>query len=342
MKQINSYVWILSVLLILYILFHFLFFPDLGSEKALLEENQKQFVLNQFDSFHEKLNMDSTINYDSLLNIDYAVMDNYFSCCNSDSAFSENLKLAYKALEKENLELFLDEACWYKESIFWLDSKWILIEVLVWSLFGVFCSLLFHGSEAVRQNKFDPKEIAVHYAKLIYSPIITVIIIFSGNVLINDGAINVEGISYWVIVLSFILGFYSRRAIDLLDRIKDLIFRSSEAKKDEDELKLTLQGIVKFDSSIVRPPLKELSNATILVQSASGEFQSDILKPDSKGIFSLYGLSPDEYSVSVELVTSTKEYEAQTTLKLDENTADLANELILIEVTDNIDDGDDG
>ncbi|WP_462254295.1 carboxypeptidase-like regulatory domain-containing protein [Ekhidna sp.] len=339
MKQINLYVRVLGISILIYILLHFLIFPELGKEKVSLTETQKEFILKQHVSFGNIL-ADSVSNYDSLLNQRYEIIGNFLNCCEADSTFNQQYELAFEVLESDSFALFLNELCWEKDSIFWLDSKWVLIEVLVWSLFGVLCSLLFHGSEAVRNNKFDPKEIAVHYSKLVYSPVITVVIIFSGNVLVNDGAISVDGISYWVIVLSFILGFYSRRAIDLLDRIKDLIFRSSDPKKEESEVQLTLNGSIDFDPSVTAPPVKEISNATILLQSASSDFESDIINPDSKGAFSFSGLTPDEYSIAVELIVNNKEYEIQTTIKLDEASSEGVFEILLIEVTN--DDGDDG
>lgn len=164
--------------------------------------------------------------------------------------------LAYERLPLRELKTFLQNIRITQKSIFWLNSEQALLEVVFWSLFGVLCSLLFHGTEAIRLGAFDPKEQSVHWGKLIYSPIITVIIIFSSDVLLSEGDINLDGFSYWIIVWSFILGFYSRRAIDLLDRVKDLVFRSSPAKEDNVTAEST-DTTQKSDSDYSKLPEKE-------------------------------------------------------------------------------------
>jgi hypothetical protein len=54
-------------------------------------------------------------------------------------------------------------------------------------------------------------------------PVISLVIYFSINRLISDGATSMAEFSHGTIVLSFILGFFSRRAIELIDKIKELI-----------------------------------------------------------------------------------------------------------------------
>jgi hypothetical protein len=108
-------------------------------------------------------------------------------------------------------------------SFFWLTGNTQAFEIIFWSIFGVLSSLLYHGSEAIRTNTFKSSEVIVHIAKIFYAPICTIVIIFSINALTNSGDVSIEQFQYWLIILSFILGFYSGRTIELLNKLKDLI-----------------------------------------------------------------------------------------------------------------------
>ncbi|MEQ6121588.1 trypsin-like peptidase domain-containing protein [Reichenbachiella sp. MALMAid0571] len=142
----------------------------------------------------------------------------------------EELWLIIEELDSTELRQFLTKYEIEESSPFWLTGNMVFFEIIFWSWFGVLASLLFHGTEAIRKGEFDIKEESVHWAKLLYSPLVTIVLILSLDALSNNDHISIDGFDYWLIVLSFVLGYYSRRAIDLLDRVKDIVFRSSSPK----------------------------------------------------------------------------------------------------------------
>ncbi len=99
----------------------------------------------------------------------------------------------------------------------------VYLEITFWTWFGLIASLLFSVSDALQTADFDSKQIGLHISKFFYAPFVSLVIYFSINRLISDGATSMGEFSHGTLVLSFILGFFSRRAIDLIDRIKELI-----------------------------------------------------------------------------------------------------------------------
>lgn len=99
----------------------------------------------------------------------------------------------------------------------------VYLEIVFWTWFGLIASLLYSVSEALQTSDFDRKQIGIHISKFFYSPIISLVIYFSINRLVSDGATSMAEFSHGTIVLAFILGFFSRRAIELIDKVKELI-----------------------------------------------------------------------------------------------------------------------
>ncbi len=195
-----------------------------GTESKSLDTNQIDFILELKAGLSQVDSSDRS----SLIKKQIELIDQYLKSCDQNINFSECCLSAYTHIDSNSaLREYLGCVSYEEASFFWLSSGLAFLEVLLWSIAGVLCSLLFHGTEAIRNGNFDPSEVSVHKAKLLYSPIVTLVIVLSGNVAINNGDLNPDDSSYWLIVVSFILGFYSRRAIDLLDRIKDVFFRSS-------------------------------------------------------------------------------------------------------------------
>lgn len=323
----SSEKWILKYIVITVLLsavYFFTHFIQSGNETIYLTEDQRTFIQNLKDSFDDEVQnisiekgSSSKVQYDSIINQNLRLIDNYINCCIKDSISISSYQEAFEYLQKENFRLFLNDFSWTRKSFFWLDSNLVIVEIIFWSFIGVLCSLLFHGSEAIRLNNFDPKELAIHYSKLTYSPIITLIIIFSGNVLIHDGSINVDGLTYWVIVLSFILGFYSRRTIDLLDRIKDLVFRSSPTKRDSENTELIVTGKLVFNNTISNPPVNALSNAAIAIVSLSDHLVPPQLLKTDNGSFEVTIVKAGTYKMTASLTIDDKSYEGSNELILD-------------------------
>ncbi len=118
------------------------------------------------------------------------------------------------------------------KSYFWLNESSLYWEIIFWTWFGIFANLFFNVSEALRKNDYRSSEEYVHIAKFFYGPPCSLIIYFSLNKLIEAGDVSFDSIQYGTIVLSFLLGFYTRKSIELIDKIKNFVFA---AKKDEEE-----------------------------------------------------------------------------------------------------------
>jgi hypothetical protein len=119
------------------------------------------------------------------------------------------------------------------QSYFWLTAPGIYLEVIFWSLFGLLASLFYYVSEAIRKGEYNTKEVNVHIAKFFYTPFSALIIFFSINALTKTGDIVITEFSNSSIVLSFILGFFSGRTVELLGKIKDLILPATKPGTDE-------------------------------------------------------------------------------------------------------------
>jgi hypothetical protein len=165
---------------------------------------------------------------------------------------SNKIKKSINSIGYKDFNSILSIYKFKKESYFWLSGNMVLLEVLFLSLIGLLCSFLFHISQFIRNNEYDNKELPIYYAKFFYSPLITIIIYLSIIALTSTGDLSFIDHGFGIIILSFILGFFSRRTMELLDRIKDLILPKSpsdrQVKKEETKtndsenpyLKLTL------------------------------------------------------------------------------------------------------
>lgn len=111
-------------------------------------------------------------------------------------------------------------------SYFWLMGGWLYWEVIFWTWFGLIASLLFSVSEALRTNSksFDQSEIWTHIAKFFYAPLCSIAIFLGLSLAITDQKVlDMVKFSPNQILVAFILGFFSGRVVDLLQRIKNVI-----------------------------------------------------------------------------------------------------------------------
>ncbi len=134
----------------------------------------------------------------------------------------------------EELLAFLGTARFEVRSFFWLTGWPAILEVAFWTLFGTLCSLLYNIYDVRRRYAqeeegddpelgFDPREMPNHLAKLVFSPFVSVIVIFGYKYLADDAQEGIIETSTGVVIMSFLLGFYSARAMRMLDRIKDVL-----------------------------------------------------------------------------------------------------------------------
>lgn len=141
-----------------------------------------------------------------------------------DSVNRIQLKKYFKNLSPASLTASLDKQKIQVSSYFWLSGKWAYAEIIYWALFGVLASLIFYVSDIAKDPKtpFNPKQIPSQIAKLFYAPLVTLILIFSYDYFAGENAVDIEA-SKGMLIVSFLLGFYSGRAMEMLNRVKELL-----------------------------------------------------------------------------------------------------------------------
>lgn len=136
-------------------------------------------------------------------------------------------------LQPNNLVVtFIQNARFKVKSYFWLAGPHTYVEVIFWTIFGVITSILFYIAMAISKGTgFKPSETPGHLAKIAYSPFISLIIIFSYNYLSNPDSFFDVSASKGTLIISFLLGFYSSRAMKLLDKLKDIVLPYGDDSK---------------------------------------------------------------------------------------------------------------
>lgn len=139
------------------------------------------------------------------------------------------------------------------KSYFWLSEYWVLLEVIFWSLFGLIANLMHSVTSA---NPVDPKQFPEHVGKFFYTPFTAVVIFLSLSMLTGSNSINESPTGTYVLVFAFILGFFTRRTILLLKKIKTLIFPNDEEDSDRPK-----KGRKTSDSNTEEPANTDSNNS---------------------------------------------------------------------------------
>ncbi len=180
-------------------------------------------------------------------------------------------------------------------SYFWFGNEFKYFEVIFWSLFGVLCSLLFVCSEGLRNGKFNENEEFIYWAKLFYTPAIALIIIWGYKQFVMPqtagSKIEIDESSYGLLVASFIIGFFSRRGIDLLTKIKDVIMPSGQ---DGDILGSIL------GTAIPPYPGADPKYLKLLLMNEDGSIAREDIPVDNNFKFSITGLKAGKYKIKAE------------------------------------------
>lgn len=199
---------------------------------------------------------------------------------------SSKIIIQINKTELKQLQIILPSYPLKVQSFFWLNDPMVLLEIVFWSLFGLMANLLYSVTSC---TVFKSKAIPEQIGKLFYTPFLAIIIFLSLNALLNSGSISLAGIGKSVIVLAFILGFYTRRAIVLLERVKDLILPAKEREgssadgstnkdKEQDQFKrLTheeqkniIADYIKAESANLKAKYPEIQGLSILPKKRAG------------------------------------------------------------------------
>ncbi len=229
------------VLTVLYISLHFIgnynYGDILDPQNTKLEylSGDQILVVTEFNKTEIILTDSILLNKKLLFSKDSLVRQNIFKyICNLypdiDLSETKKLKEFITVMDLNNIKPLLSKYPIRIHSLFWLGNKWIYLELTFWALFGVLANLLYNVAEQIRNKSFTKYEIPVHVAKILYSPFCVIIIYICYNT-INEQPHDIQYTLYSLAV-AFLLGFFSGRMIDLLNRIKDLLLPLGKSSTD--------------------------------------------------------------------------------------------------------------
>jgi len=215
------------VFVIFYLLLHLIFgvwVKTRASQRVAYLTTEELTVVGQL--LDQRPNLTGDTVSDSMKRQDSIIIVNckrylfsHYQTLAGDTAFSRMLETTPTVA----LKLMLPKAPVRQSSFFWLTEDYVYIEIIFWCLFGVLANLLYSTSEYLRKNEFDKLEVFVQKAKLLYSPFCVIVIYICYDQIQTTGTTYVIQYTYYSIAVSFLLGFFSGRMIDLLSRLKDLL-----------------------------------------------------------------------------------------------------------------------
>ncbi|UTW46311.1 hypothetical protein KFE80_05345 [bacterium SCSIO 12696] len=117
------------------------------------------------------------------------------------------------------------------ESFFWTTPTGTILEVFCFALFGVLTNLLKNSAEYLRRGEFRSSERWIAYTKLVYGPIVAVMLVLAIIMGFFDLG-DYETRANTLPILGFILGYMTRKAVNLLDRLGNRILGQASDSVD--------------------------------------------------------------------------------------------------------------
>jgi hypothetical protein len=142
---------------------------------------------------------------------------------NNDTTATKNIDSLVDKNSLDHLIVILPTYPFEVKSFFWLKGALTYLELLFWVWFGVMSSVLYKAINVYNIGEFSGKLIWDHIAKLFYAPPVAIVLYLCSDLLSNSNLIKLDKITYGSIVFVFVIGFFSGRAIELLNRLKDVI-----------------------------------------------------------------------------------------------------------------------
>ncbi|MEM6568237.1 MAG: hypothetical protein AAF957_07485 [Planctomycetota bacterium] len=114
---------------------------------------------------------------------------------------------------------------------FWTSCWLSMLEVLYFSFCGVIANLLVNSAHFLSAGNYRPSERWVAYTKLCYGPILSLVLVLAVMFgWIDFGSYQVR--AYTLPLLAFILGYFSRRVVRLVDRLGTRVLGEAEKSID--------------------------------------------------------------------------------------------------------------
>ena len=287
-QSLTTLVVFLVLMVVVYFIMHF-YIP--GSIDSKLSDGDKavvSLILNDTSKIADAVRV-----HDALMYIVNSVRP-------ADSVTAANFFNKYSSLKPSELLSAMPSIRISTWNYFWLNTDTKYLEVVFWAIFGVIASLLYFISEAMRNKNFKEEEMPVYLAKIYYAPLIALVIVFSYNLL--TGNVNYDNSSLELLVISFILGFFSGRAIELLNKIKDVILPGKITAEEEAAGKIVIAGKVQLPAGA-----KEITPEKVKVTlvRADGKGKSVETETDREGNYIFKNIAAGAYKIKAE--TSSKE-----------------------------------
>lgn len=225
-----------------------------------------------------------------------------------DSVNRIQLKKYFKNLSPASLTASLDKQKIQVSSYFWLSGKWAYAEIIYWALFGVLASLIFYVSDIAKDPKtpFNPKQIPSQIAKLFYAPLVTLILIFSYDYFAGENAVDIEA-SKGMLIVSFLLGFYSGRAMEMLNRVKELLLPYNSTPPEGEQQPPEVKVLIRLEPSeeLTEEQSEDVTNnldkAEVLI--AEGEKKGEALQRGEDGTYTAMIQKDKKYKLKASIVS---------------------------------------
>ncbi|HTY11533.1 MAG TPA: carboxypeptidase-like regulatory domain-containing protein [Bacteroidota bacterium] len=205
----------------------------------------------------------------------------------------------------DKLQLKLDAIYIRTQSYFWLSGDEKYIEVIFWTIFGVLASVLYFSSEAMRGLEFRKEEFYVYVAKVFYAPLISLVIVFSYSLLTASNDVKYDSTSVELLAISFVLGFFSGRAIELLNRLKEVILPAGKSPSSEKQITLTGKIVIPPEATDIDP-----SKIEVTLASSANPTQKNQVVADVNGRYTFTGIKEGIYDISALAQGKSKAYTA--------------------------------
>lgn len=244
-----------------------------------------------------------------------------------DSVNRIQLRKYFKNLTPASLTASLDKRKIQVSSYFWLSGKWAYAEIIYWALFGVLASLIFYVSDIAKDPKtpFNPKQIPSQIAKLFYAPLVTLILIFSYDYFAGENAVDIEA-SKGMLIVSFLLGFYSGRAMEMLNRVKELLLPYNSTPPEGEQQPPEVKVLIRLEPSEELNE-EQLADAVVTLM-VKGEKKEEVLQRGEDGTYSASIKKDKQYTLKASIASEgASPYTAE--LSIDGGNVENGKELVL-------------
>ncbi|MCB0700612.1 MAG: hypothetical protein H6551_09800 [Chitinophagales bacterium] len=146
-----------------------------------------------------------------------------------DPAQLVNIERYLKTFSRSQINEYLSGTKLWVRSYFWLAGPMVYAEVVFWVIFGVLCGMLFMLGKCIRkQNDLCTRDMLYQLAKLFYAPFFAVLVVIAYSYFKDRSTLNIDG-SEGLIIIAFVIGFYSGTVMEILDRVKYILFNGGTA-----------------------------------------------------------------------------------------------------------------